>query len=161
MIYVLILISVLLFSMPRIIRSFKTPVFDDVYLFEDFVCNDLFEEKQYEVKQLLDNPAETITEEHLYPDFRFVQISTRFDFYIKTKYVAIKTPDKFDWCKRDQFLHFKFLNNIPLYIVIGIGGTAANPENIYMIPYTKLTSNEISLSDWDTYQITDTDSIHF
>jgi len=53
MIYALIVITFLLFSIPRIIRSFKTPVFDDVYLFEDFVCNDLFEEKRYERKTVI------------------------------------------------------------------------------------------------------------
>lgn len=136
------LVCVLLYK--PVTKFFKKPLQpDDAYQFDDFVCNDFFVAENFKIKPLLNDSRQTISEEESYllPDFRFIQISNSYEFYVKTKYFSDLSLEHFTWCDEQQFLHYKFLKELPLYIVIGHDRTPYFPKSFYIIPFNQITSH--------------------
>lgn len=160
--FFIILILLPLFLSRPIKKLFIKKEFDDVYMFEDFVCNDFFAPESYHTIHLLNKPGEIITNDYLLPDFRFIQITTNYEFYIKTKFIAIGVSNQIECCDEKQFFSYKSLpDNIPLFVMIGIGGPSSLPDALYLIPYKNLTSNKLSISLISQYAVKYNQSIDF
>jgi len=84
------------------------------------------------------------------PDFLFQHIRSKRFVNIECKFRSRPFKDKIEWCKYYQFKRYKEIDNKyrNVYIILGFGGTATNPREIFRIPmseikYTALYPNSI------------------
>jgi len=68
----------------------------------------------------------------------------------------------FQWATENQFNKYNSLQKylkIPIYIMIGVGGLPNNPKELYFIPLDKLNSHNISLNQFNHYEINSFDDM--
>ena len=144
---------------PAVKRQLKKPEFDDEYMFDDFVCNDLFPEDKFEIV----DPVKTVPEfgNDKFQGFIIRRISDNLEFYIITKYADNSKVNEIRWCDNDQLSHYKFLSDVPAYIVIGIGGSSHFPDKLYLMPFKQFSSNKIRLTEILPFEIKYGQEINF
>jgi len=154
-IYIMLLVM-LPILVPAIKRQLRKPEFDDEYMFDDFVCNDLFTQDQFNV---VNHTIEFGTD--VFPGFLVKQISDNFQFYIITKYTKNTKTNEIQWCDKKHFLHYQILKDSPVYIVLGVGGPSHFPDQLFMIPFKRIYSNKLTQSELMVYAITHGEEINF
>jgi len=113
--------------------------------FEIYVMDNLFPEKYFKLLHKTHDfktNSKRYVESSLKPDFLFEDKKTGKIFYVECKYRSNLYQDKFHWAKDDkQFQRYKDFEsneNIPIYIAMGLGGTADNPERIFLMPLKEI-----------------------
>jgi len=115
--------------------------------FENFVRNNLFVSAEYEMEEKThpyeDNRAEFVKSSKN-PDYRFKSKKTGKTFWVEAKFRSSYVDNAVEWCKDYQLKRYLEINReTPVFIVIGVGESASNPENVFIVPvkhakYTKL-----------------------
>ena len=115
--------------------------------FEDFVRKHLFVSAEYELEEKThpyeDNRAEFV-KSSLNPDYRFKSKKTGKRFWVEVKFRSAYSDDAIEWCKDYQLKRYLEINReTPVFVLIGVGGSASDPENVFIIPvkhakYTRL-----------------------
>ena len=85
-------------------------------------------------------------------DLQLFDANTGFEFFAKCHYQIHLKNNSVTWCTNDQFLAYQKLK-LPLYILLGIGGPAHFPDQLFLIPFKYLTSNIINAVELDQYLI--------
>ena len=110
--------------------------------FEMFV-RDHFSHKEYSLVEHVNDKAshEHVTERSKYPDMVFRHRSSDTKFAVECKYRSDWEPNgsapQIEWAEKhniDNYLHFAEERKMDVVIVIGIGGTAENPDEVYAAP---------------------------
>ena len=133
------LFIVIIIFLPLVIagfkKLFKKTGITDKYMFDDFICNDLFVAEKYEVLPLNNPPEELLSDDSPEPDFKFSQLGTNFDFFVVTKFFPNSNTGLPEWCtkKRFDFLKAFIKKETNLFIVIGLGGTSYLPNELYLV----------------------------
>ena len=100
--------------------------------------------------------AETSTQPDLRIKFTLHEIEK--EFAVECKYRSYYFKDGIDWAKdnqRNNYQNYSEAKGIITFIAIGVGGTADNPEELFIVPLQDLKSDFISKSDLQTYKKSD------
>jgi hypothetical protein len=124
-------------------ENFKEDAFEKGRLFENYVERVLFPKRTY---LLLDRThsfkqnAYRYVESSKKPDFKFRSKTTSQEFYVEVKFRAkYDSNDQVTIMKPTQFTRFTELNKeLPILVVIGVGGKPDNPDLISLIPFQEL-----------------------
>lgn len=128
--------------------------------FEKFVENNLFAESDYTLIHRTNNYSQNknrFSENTMMPDFKFRCKKTLKEFYIEVKYrSSFNANNKISVISFPQLERFRKIQNtenIPVYIVIGYGGSPSNPHELSLIPIDKLAYLELYPSFLKNYKI--------
>ncbi len=129
--------------------------------FENYVENNLFPKKYFDLLSKTHNYKtnnKRYVEDSLKPDLKFRDKKTKKVFYVECKYRSNLFQDKFHWAKDDeQFNRYKNIEaeeNIQTYIAMGLGGTASNPDKIYLMPLNEIKYPALYPSVLKNWEIT-------
>jgi hypothetical protein len=95
-------------------------------------------------------------ESNLDPDFIFRYIPSREKFGVETKFRSDFGSEIVTWSRQDQLERYKQFESeekIPIYVVIGLGGMADNPNELFLIPLRRIKSPELSLQFLSGYNV--------
>lgn len=100
--------------------------------------------------------AETTTQ----PDLRikFTLHDMEKEFAVECKYRSYYFKDGIDWAKdnqRNNYQNYSEAKGIITFVAIGVGGTADNPEELFIVPLQELKSDFISKADLLPFKKTD------
>lgn len=126
--------------------------------FEDYVEHVLFPESNYELlhkTNSYDQNNKRYVGNSRKPDFRFKCKLTGREFHVEAKYRTNSYKKSYDVLSPTQLQSFQDVHtiNIPIFISLGYGGTANQPEYISLIPYQKVKEQFVSIEDALKYQI--------
>lgn len=128
--------------------------------FEKFVENNLFAESDYTLIHRTNNYSQNkirFSENTLMPDFKFRCKKTLKEFYIEVKYRSnFNANNKISVISFPQLERFRKIQNtenVPVYIVIGYGGSPSNPDELSLIPIDELAYLELYPSFLKNYKI--------
>ncbi|WP_448518582.1 hypothetical protein [Rhodoflexus sp.] len=88
--------------------------------------------------------AGTYAQTTLHPDLK-LQFKLNADtkvFAVECKYRSSYYKNGIEWCKPHQlngYKKFAIETRMPVFLALGVGGTAAQPEDLYIIPLEKIT----------------------
>ena len=97
-------------------------------------------------------------ESSTYPDmeFTFTLRDKTYAFAVECKWRAkFNTQNKLRWSYTEQlnrYRQFAEERNIPVFVIIGIGGTSAEPAEIYVVPLASIESVELSKKLLENYR---------
>jgi hypothetical protein len=122
--------------------------------FEDYIQDLIFKNNgkreyfalEYRTPDYYDAKSGIYAESNLDPDFRIRYNPTGDVFAVECKYRSGYAKDNqgrpiLSWSKPAQFARYQKYQqerNIPVYVVIGLGGEPDNPEMIYCIPLSEI-----------------------
>lgn len=106
--------------------------------------------------------AETTTQ----PDLRikFTLYDLEKEFAVECKYRSYYFKDGIDWAKdnqRNNYQNYSEAKGIITFVAIGVGGTADNPEELFIVPLQELKSDFISKSDLMPFKKSDLSKNNF
>ena len=133
--------------------------------FELYVLDNLFPEKYFELLEMThdhNTNSKRYVKSSLKPDFLFKDKKTGKIFYVECKYRSRLYKDKFHWAKNEeQFQRYKDIEsneNIPVYIAMGLGGSADNPDKVFLMPLKEIKYIDLYpsvLKNWEIKNIYD------
>lgn len=99
-------------------------------------------------------------EANTYPDleFEFTLRDMKSAFAIECKWRKGYYKNGLEWAKEYQiknYQNFAKEKNIPVFVVLGVGGTPNNPDEVFVLPLAQAGSIFISQSELKQYQKTD------
>jgi hypothetical protein len=120
--------------------------------FENFV-NGLFRTESFKTKALkreIGQAAKNVAGYQSYPDLlvRFTENEKSIMFAVKCKWSPKLLPSQ-SWKspgKIQKLLLFEVETQMPMFVVLGFGGTPTNPEQIFLAPLKKLENCMVKLS---------------
>lgn len=128
-------------------------------LFEEYVTK-LFNDQHFKLKDW--RKAERISfselpKNHCDPDLELIFGRGQYKFAVECKWRNEFNDGILRWDKKDKSLetyrNYSRENNIPVFIVIGVGGDPSNPEKMFVTPLEKICSSvEIVESDLMPYK---------
>lgn len=114
-------------------------------LFEDFVSDNLFKAKDYDLEHRTNNyeqNKERFSKDTLKPDLKFTCLKTTKQFYVEAKYRARFNANNqikvISYGQIERFKVFQKEENTPVFIAVGYGGVPENPEYVSLIPLNQL-----------------------
>ena len=126
--------------------------------FEEYVVS-LFSKQYFSIvdwtKDRLDKRKGTWVESNSNPDLIIRYIPTKEQFAVECKYrSSLHKSKKIDkltlhWAKPEQIENYKRFakeKNIPVFVVIGLGGSPSNPKSMFCIPLEEARYPELFLS---------------
>lgn len=128
--------------------------------FEKFIVQK-FDAKLFTIKEWTGDKyvngiyAETTQNPDLLIEFKLGKIVSQFSVECKWRNEAKQGKVKFSY--KDQLERYKQYGkkqNIPVFIALGIGGTASDPNKLYMIPLDEIDTWDLKTSDLKTYEKT-------
>jgi len=129
----------------------KTSSFKKGENFEKFIEFNLFSDKLFTLIHRTNNKdqnEERFAENTKLPDFKFRCKKSLKEFYIEAKYRSkINSNNQLDLMNESQFDRFnsiEYKKKIPVYILVGLGGEATNPEKNYLIPLKEIEQGKIT-----------------
>jgi hypothetical protein len=135
------------------------------HLFEEFVV-DKFDKNYFELMSWQgDKRSQTghFAKDNLNPDLVFqllLRNGTRFPLAVECKYrSSFVATDSINICSNEQLLRYQKFgteNKMPVFLVLGMGGKAHAPENLYVFNVSKLHRNWIPKDTLDSYRKNDT-----
>jgi len=140
----------------------KPESFDKGEDFENYIQKYLFPKEKYDiVHQTQDyvKNKDRYVETTKLPDFMFKSKDTKKQFYIEAKFRSSYFDDSIEWGKEYQLKRYLEINKeTPVFIVIGVGGSAGSPKEIFVVPikhikYTKLFKSVLKKFEFKTKQI--------
>lgn len=106
--------------------------------------------------------AESNKDPDLIIEFNLKEVKEK--FAVECKYRSGFINDKLEWCTAKQMEHYKQFEakeNKPVFIVIGVGGLPAAPEEMYVVPLQDLHYNFVTKSYLQRYKRRDTSKQFF
>lgn len=93
---------------------------------------------------------------NLHPDmvFQYTDSRTTRKFAVECKWRAELFKGRVELARMDQLNNYKEFSNrerMPVFIVLGLGGTPTAPENVYVIPLDEIRSNCMNQKELDKY----------
>lgn len=108
--------------------------------FEHFVL-DRFEDKEFAIVEMTHKfagPGYRYVESDLNPDFTLRHRATDIVFAVEAKYRSnLVENDMLEWCNEEQLVRYNIFSierSIPVYIIIGLGGSPDFPGELFLIP---------------------------
>lgn len=95
-------------------------------------------------------------ESNLDPDFIFRYIPSREKFGVETKFRSDFGSEIVTWSRQDQLERYKQFEReeeIPIYIIIGLGGMPDKPNELFLLPLSRIKSPELSLQFLSKYSV--------
>ncbi|OGO41629.1 MAG: hypothetical protein A2137_00175 [Chloroflexi bacterium RBG_16_58_8] len=125
--------------------------------FERFVMERLFPREEYNLlhktHDYSSNRDNFIASSKL-PDFKFVSVANRLQFYVEAKFRSKYHNGVLEWCKPFQLKRYRDINNIvPVLIVVGLGGKPGRPEQVFLIPMQHIQFVKLFPSFLKRYEI--------
>jgi hypothetical protein len=126
--------------------------------FEKFVVQK-FDKKYFRIKEWAGDKyvngiyADTTPQPDILLEFSFKQKTTEFSVECKWRQNLYKNGVEF--AKKDQFDRYKNFEKkqkFPVFIVIGIGGKAISPKQLYVVPLQKIDNNFIHRKELKKYE---------
>ncbi len=119
-------------------------------LFEEFVVKRFKSDHFYKLKEWRgDKFVDGIyAESNMYPDleieFQIRDVKRRFAIECKFRSSSLNGVIAFaEYRQLQNYKRFQQQNRIPVYILLGLGGEASKPKELFLIPVNELVSNEI------------------
>ena len=126
--------------------------------FENYVRKYIFPADRYELIHKTHSYTENkndYIESTLKPDFLFRCIETGKEFYVEAKFRSNFYDDKVEWTYPKQLKRYQEINKKkPVFLCLGLYGKPKDPEEIYIIPMSKLKYTglfESFLMEFDFY----------
>jgi len=136
----------LLDSAIGLLNDIKMKTSDDPFIsglrFEEYV-DELFSEKYYTLVEKTHSPdtnKEKYVESSMNPDFVYRHKPSKDLFAVECKYRSNINNGVLEWSYPKQlqrYQDFSYNRNMPVFIVIGVGGEDCEPEEMYCIPLEK------------------------
>ncbi|PHR96650.1 MAG: hypothetical protein COA80_08605 [Leeuwenhoekiella sp.] len=126
--------------------------------FENFVEAILFPAHSYDLLHKTNaysqNQERYVGDSRL-PDFRFRDRITGREFHIEAKFRSNPYKDQYELLSYNQCAVFDDLHTatVPIFIVLGFGGTAQHPAYVSLIPFIQPPERYIDVSDAYSFQI--------
>ncbi|OCX53414.1 hypothetical protein BEL04_03685 [Mucilaginibacter sp. PPCGB 2223] len=143
---------------PAIKRQIKKPEFTEADLFEEFVCTDFFVREKYYLTAV---PDIVVAADNVFNELNFTQLGNEYEFFIKPKYYTKTNRTEIEYCTKKEFLFFKNEIEIPVYIMLGIGGPCHFPDKLYLIPFKNFSTNTIPVAMLVQYEVKINQDIDF
>lgn len=129
--------------------------------FEDYTENVLFPESTYELLHKTNSYEQNSSRyvgDSRKPDFRFKCKLTGKEFHIEAKYRTNSFKESYDILSPSQLDSFKSIYSyeVPIFITLGYGGTANDPEYVSIIPYEIHMEQSVSVEEALNSQIAKT-----
>lgn len=128
--------------------------------FESCVRKYVYQDSQYKLinktHDFFSNKKDFV-EASIYPDFLFQNRTTNEEFWVEAKYRESLQDNKIEWCKYYQLARYREIQESEgrkVFIVIGFGGRAKNPEKIYLIPLDDIKYTGLFPGSITKYQYT-------
>ncbi len=127
--------------------------------FEKFIVQK-FDEKLFTIKEWAGDKyvngvyAESTLNPDLLMEIKFGETVSQFSVECKWRKKAFQ--GKVEFSKEKQLARYKDYEkekNIPVFIALGVGGTASAPDKLYIIPLQDIDTWELKTSDLKTYEI--------
>lgn len=119
--------------------------------FENYVRQHLFTKEKYTVVERTHNyeaNKSDFIESTLKADFRFRHNATGNEFFVEAKWRKQLFLEHLEFSKPGQLERYRsYAKELPLYVVIGLGGSANQPDKIFMEHIDKLHSYKIPARD--------------
>jgi hypothetical protein len=83
--------------------------------------------------------AETTLQPDLKMRFKFTDVEV--DFAVECKYRSFFPSRGFEWCTQSQLKNYRNFakeKNMPVFLALGIGGLASQPEELFIVPLAKI-----------------------
>lgn len=112
--------------------------------FEQYVRDVVFPKDKYELIHRSHSHSENKEDyvgTSLLPDFGFKCIETGRMFYVEVKFrEGVYFKNKIEWCKPYQLKRYKKLDEgeHPVFLALGLGKKSSKPEEIFIIPLSKV-----------------------
>ncbi|MDP2385698.1 MAG: hypothetical protein Q8M29_04965 [Bacteroidota bacterium] len=113
--------------------------------FEDYVRNELFIDKYYDLIERThnyDTNKKDFVEATLKPDFKFRDRLTKKEFYVEAKFRASAYNGKIIWCSDSQMQRYRnYHRNTPVFVILGMGENPKDPGFLALmsLPNAKYT----------------------
>ena len=106
--------------------------------FEDYVRRYLFPKTQY--KLIHPTPGymqnkKDYPESSLKPDFTLQDILNGRSFYVECKFRSALIANSYTFSKRYQLERYKPHTDLPFYLVLGLGGKASAPNQVFLLNF--------------------------
>lgn len=127
--------------------------------FEQFVEDFLFPEDEYVLVKRTDNferNYKRFSESTNDPDFLFRCKKTNQEFAIEAKFrTNLNKKGELSWCREYQLKRYKVIDehNIPVFIVVGLGGTSNKPERLFLFPVKHVKYIKLYMENAQNYEI--------
>ena len=125
--------------------------------FEKFVVLN-FDKKYFKIKEWRGDKYVngTYAESNQYPDLeiRFQLGRHRDLFAVECKWRKNLKNDELEWAKDYQLSNYRQFSkerNVPVFVIIGIGGTPDDPEQLYVVPLEKMNGAIVQLKELQPY----------
>ena len=97
--------------------------------------------------------AETTLQPDIILEFKLKEETTNFALECKWRKQVYKGGIEFASKEQfDRYNNFEKTNEIPVFIVIGLGGKGDSPENVYIIPLREMKQHFIHISTLKKYE---------
>jgi hypothetical protein len=114
-------------------------------LFEEYVKN-LFNQDSFIIKRWRKSvliPRDTFISDICYPDLELIFVGkNQYSFAVECKWRSkFNHNGQIDWASTEQirtYLDFERKRAMPVFIAIGVGGSASNPKKLFVTPLCNL-----------------------
>jgi hypothetical protein len=114
-------------------------------LFEEYIKN-LFNQDSFKLKRWRKSaliPPDTFISDICYPDLELIFVGmNQYSFAVECKWRSkFNDNGKIEWASEEQiaaYLAFERKRAMPVFIAIGVGGTASNPKKLFVTPLCNL-----------------------
>lgn len=128
--------------------------------FETYTMDNLFPKETFDLLHVTPD-AETnekrYVESSRKPDLQFRDKKTGKIFYVECKYRSSLFNEKYEWTKSteqaERYRNIEYLEEIPVYIAMGLMGTPENPKKVFLMPLKDIKYNAMFLSVLKDYEI--------
>ncbi len=125
--------------------------------FQDYVRSRLFPQEEYVCLAITpDYQANKsgFVESSKEPDFKFRSKRSQREFFVETKYRTDYYNGAIEWCKPYQLRRYKMIDKTtPVYLVLGVGGRAASPDEIFLMPLKDIKYSRLFPSFLSKYRL--------
>ena len=127
--------------------------------FEEYIVS-RFSKKYFTLKEWRGDKSShgVYAQSNTYPDmeYTFKLHGETYNFAVECKWRAkYNKENKVEWSYKEQLARYRQFakdKNIPVFIVIGIGGTPSTPANVFVVPLASIKNVELSKSWLENYR---------
>ena len=89
-------------------------------------------------------------------EYAFTLHGTTYNFAVECKWRAkYNAENKVKWSYKEQLARYRQFakdKNMPVFIILGIGGTPSSPENVFVVPLASIERIEVSKRWLENYR---------
>jgi hypothetical protein len=125
----------------NLIKKPEDTSFEKGAKFEKFIEDKFFPKEHYnlvEKTHSYETNNERYVESSMNPDYQFRDIKEKKTFWVEAKFKSHFTKGKVEWCASINQLsrYRKSSKKMPLFLILGMGGSPDNPKYVSLIPLT-------------------------